>query len=72
MEEDKARINRARRRARHQGFTIRRSRIRDPLALDFGWHVLRGKREILHVRELGELERWLDGEGRTTDGTQDN
>lgn len=65
MEEDKARINRARRRARQQGFTIRRSRIRDPLALDFGWHVLRGKREILHVRELEELERWLAGEGRT-------
>ena len=63
--DDKARINRARRRARRQGFTIRRSRIKDPLALDFGWHVMKGKRETARFRELDELERWLAGEGRT-------
>jgi hypothetical protein len=55
---------RARLRARNQGFAIRRSRVKDPLAIDYGWHVTRGKREILHVRELDELERWLEGEGR--------
>lgn len=64
MAEDKARINRARLKARNQGFTVRRSRIKDPLAIDYGWHVMKGKREVLHARELDELERWLAGEGR--------
>jgi hypothetical protein len=64
MAEDKARIQKARRVARHQGFTIRRSRIKDPLAIDYGWHVLRGKREVTHLRELAGLEKWLAGEGR--------
>jgi hypothetical protein len=57
--EDKARINRVRRAAARQGLTLRRSRRRDPLALDFGWHVLRGRRELAHFRELDETERWL-------------
>ena len=65
MDVTKARIARVRRAARYQGFTIRRSRIKDPLALDYGWHVMRGKREARHFRELDELERWLAGEGRT-------
>jgi len=64
MTEDKARINRARLRARNQGFTVRRSRVRDPLGTDYGWHVMKGRREVLHARELDELERWLAGEGR--------
>jgi hypothetical protein len=57
--EDKARINRARRAAGRQGLTLRRSRSRDPLALDYGWHVMKGKRELAHLRELDEVERWL-------------
>jgi hypothetical protein len=61
---DKVRINKARRAAARQGFTIRRSRTRDPLALDYGFHVMRGKREHARFRELDELERWLAGEGR--------
>ncbi len=61
---DKARINRARRAAHRQGFTLHKSRTPDPLALDYGWHVLRGKREVARFREIGELERWLAGEGR--------
>ena len=64
MDNDKARIQKARRVAHHQGFTIRRSRIKDPRALDYGWHLMRGKREITHVRELAELEKWLAGEDR--------
>jgi hypothetical protein len=64
---DKARINRARRAAARQGFSIRRSRTRDRLATDFGWHVMRGKREAARFRELDELERWLAGEGRDHD-----
>jgi hypothetical protein len=61
---DKARINRARRAAARQGYSIRRSRTRDPLATDFGWHVMRGKREVTRFRDIGALERWLAGEGR--------
>ena len=63
-EPDKARINRARRAASRQGFALRKSRTRDPLATDYGWHVLRGRREISRFRDFGELERWLAGEGR--------
>jgi hypothetical protein len=56
---DKARINKARRAAERQGFTLRKSRTRDPLALDFGWHVGKGTRQLAHLRTLEELERWL-------------
>ena len=57
--EDKARVNRARRAAERQGFTLRKSRTRDPLAIAYGWYVMRGKRELAHLRELGEVESWL-------------
>lgn len=56
---DKARENRLRRAAERQGFALRKSRTRDPLALDYGWHVLRGRREMAHLRDLAEVERWL-------------
>lgn len=71
--EDKARINRARRVAARQGYTVRRSRTRDPLAVDYGWHVERDGREVTRFRDLVALERWLAGEGRTVPGgTQDH
>jgi hypothetical protein len=60
----KSRINRARRAAARQGFSIRRSRTPDPFAADFGWHVERGGREVTRFRDLEALERWLAGEGR--------
>jgi hypothetical protein len=76
---DKARINKARRAAARQGLTIRRSRTRDPLALDFGWHVMRGKRELAHLRELAGVERWLADpasretrSGKDRSGTEDD
>ncbi len=62
--DDKARINRARRAAARQGFTLRRSRTKDPLALDYGWHVMRGRQDAARFRDLDGLERWLAGEGR--------
>jgi hypothetical protein len=62
--QDKARVNRARRAAARQGYTVRKSRTRDPLAVDYGWHVMRGRREVTRFRELHALERWLAGEGR--------
>jgi hypothetical protein len=71
--EDKARENRARRAAERQGFTARKARTQDPLAISYGWHVMRGRREVAHLRDLSQLERWLadpasrdqDQEGRS-------
>jgi hypothetical protein len=56
---DRAREARARRAAERQGFTISKARTRDPLAVSYGWHIMRGKREVAHLRDIGELERWL-------------
>jgi hypothetical protein len=57
--DDKARINKARRAAARQGLTLRRSRTKDELALDYGWHVMRGSRQLAHLRTLERVERWL-------------
>lgn len=56
---DKAHENRVRRAAERQGLTLRKARTQDPLALDYGWHVLRGHREVAHFRELTEVEHWI-------------
>jgi len=56
---DKARENKARRAAERQGFRLVKSRTRDPLAIDYGWHILRGKRELAQFRDLADAERWL-------------
>ena len=56
---DKARIGRARRSAERQGFILTKSRTRDPLALDYGWHIHKGRRQLAHFAELDEVERWL-------------
>ena len=59
MTVDKAHENRVRRAAERQGLTLSKSRIRDPLALRYGWYIYRGKRELAHFRELDGAERWL-------------
>ncbi len=64
VDADKARVNRARRAAERQGFILRKSRTRDPLATDYGWHVMHGRRRVARFTEIGDLERWLAGEGR--------
>lgn len=56
---DKAHENRIRRAAERQGFTLIKSRVRDPLALDYGWHIRRGRRELARFRELDQAEHWL-------------
>ena len=56
---DKARENRLRRAAERQGFRLVKSRTRDPLALAYGWSVMRGKRQVARFRELDGVERWL-------------
>jgi hypothetical protein len=55
----KARENLARRAAERQGFRLVKSRVRDPLALDYGWFIMRGRRELAHFRELDGAERWI-------------
>ena len=57
--EPKARINRVRRAAARQGFTLRKSRTRDELALNFGWFISKGSRQVAHLRSLERVEQWL-------------
>ena len=56
---DKARENRLRRAAQRQGLRLVKSRTRDPLALAYGWSVMRGKRQLAHFPDLDGAERWL-------------
>lgn len=69
---EKAHINQVRRAAARQGLRLHRSRTRDELALDYGWHIMRGRRELAHLRELADVERWLSDpasrDGRPSDG----
>jgi hypothetical protein len=61
--DDKARENRARRMAGRQGFTLRRSRRRDPLAIDYGVYWLHRNGELVYGDaggcHLDEIERFL-------------
>ena len=50
---------RVRRAAQRQGLTLRKSRTKDPLALIYGWHVLRGADELAHLPDLAQVEEWL-------------
>ena len=56
---EKVRENRARRAAERQGFTLVKSRVRDPLALAYGWYVMKGKRQLAHFHDLDGAEQWL-------------
>jgi hypothetical protein len=56
---EKARINRLRRAAERQGLILVKSRVRDPLALGYGLYVMRGRRQLAHLRTLDETEAWL-------------
>jgi hypothetical protein len=56
---DKVYENRLRRTAERQGLTLAKSRRRDRLALDYGWFINRGKRQLAHFTELADVERWL-------------
>jgi hypothetical protein len=56
---EKARVNRLRRAAERQGLVLIKSRRRDPLALDYGWYIHRGQRQLAHFRDLDRVETWL-------------
>ncbi len=75
-EAGKAHENRVRRAAARQGFALRKSRTPDVLALDYGWHILRGDEELAHLRDLAQVEEWLRNpasRGKGDDhGTQDH
>jgi len=36
-----------------------KSRVRDPLALRYGWYICKGKRQMARSRDLDGIERWL-------------
>ena len=56
---EKVRENRLREAAKRQGLRLVKTRTRDPLALTFGWYVMRGKRQLAHFHDLDGAERWL-------------
>ena len=56
---EKVRENRLREAAKRQGLRLVKTRTRDPLALTFGWYVMRGKRQLAHFRDLDGAEQWL-------------
>ncbi|MGD0984055.1 MAG: hypothetical protein ABSA65_09610 [Acidimicrobiales bacterium] len=63
MTEDKTRESQLRRTAAMQGYTLRKSRRRDPLAPDYGrWRLTNQRRNavILENADLDEVEAWLN------------
>ena len=67
---DKAYEVKIRRSAERQGFRLTKSRVRDPLALDYGWHIRQGRKKIAHFRDLDGAARWiLDPASRDGDGS---
>ncbi len=65
---DKIRENRLRRMAERQGLALRKSRRRDPRAVDFGTYMLvEPERAVIVAGErmsADDVERYLIGEGR--------
>jgi hypothetical protein len=59
MEITKARENQARRAAQRQGLRLVKSRVRDPLATSYGWHVMQGRRRLAHFRDFTDAEAWI-------------
>jgi hypothetical protein len=59
MASDKAYENRLRRAAERQGLTLYKARVRDPLALDYGWHIRQGRKKLAHFRDLDDAARWV-------------
>lgn len=62
---EKTRETRLRRMAERQGLTIRKSRRRDPRAIDYGrWWVVHsgGDRRLVELKDTDALERYLTGE----------
>jgi hypothetical protein len=67
-QDEKVRENRLRRVAERRGYEMRKSRRRDPLALDYGeWYLVRGSIQGLPMQKvtlssLDAVETFLDGE----------
>jgi L-amino acid N-acyltransferase YncA len=59
MTVDKAHENRVRRAAERQGFRLSKARVRDPLAISYGWHIRQGRRKVAHFRDFEDAERWI-------------
>ena len=59
MEITKARENQARRAAQRQGLRLTKARVRDPLATDYGWHILQGRRRLAQFKNFTDAEAWI-------------
>lgn len=61
---DKIRENRLRLAAQRQGLTLRKSRTRDPRALDYGRYTLTrdGHVDVYDSTDLDEIEAYLNGD----------
>ena len=62
---EKTRETRLRRMAERQGLTIRKSRRRDPRAIDYGrWWVVHSNtdRRLVELMDTDAVERYLNGE----------
>jgi len=63
MVAEKSREIRLRRMAERQGLTVRKSRRRDPRAIDYGrWWVVHPDERFVELTDTDALERYLTGE----------
>ena len=75
--EEKVRENRLRRAAKRQGYALRKSRARDPRAMDYGCYMLTdpytnnmvvaGELNSPRAMTLEQVEAWLTSGGRRAD-----
>jgi hypothetical protein len=62
---EKTRETRLRRMAERQGLTIRKSRRRDPRAIDYGrWWIVHPDERLVELADIDKLERYLTGKDR--------
>jgi hypothetical protein len=60
---DKTRETRLRRMAERQGLAIRKSRRRDPRAIDYGrWWVVHPDERVVELLDTDAVERYLTGD----------
>jgi hypothetical protein len=66
---EKTRENRLRATAARRGYTLVKSKRRDRLALDWGWFIKQGRRELAHFKDLDGVEQWLADQASPVGGS---